>query len=112
MLADRAKRTMDQMFLFSIKVVTHAIVGRVKEKLKGLIEENKYDMVVCGSRGRSSVKRLLMGSVSTYLVHATPVPVVVVRKKQEKPKLIRRPSGSHSLSESMRIGTLKVDELG
>lgn len=41
-----------------------------------------------------------MGSVSTYLVHATPVPVVVVRKKQEKPKLIRRPSGSHSLSES------------
>ncbi|CEG71169.1 hypothetical protein RMATCC62417_06946 [Rhizopus microsporus] len=111
MLADRARRTMDQMLLFSIKVVTHAIVGRVKEKLKGLIEENKYDMVICGSRGRSSVKRLLMGSVSTYLVHATPVPVVVVRKKQEKPKLIRRPSGSHSLSESMRIGTLKVDEL-
>lgn len=38
MLADRAKRTMDQMFLFSIKVVTHAIVGRVKEKLKGLVK--------------------------------------------------------------------------
>jgi nucleotide-binding universal stress UspA family protein len=37
------------------------------------------DVVVVGSRGRGALKRALLGSVSTYVVHNAPCPVLVVR---------------------------------
>jgi nucleotide-binding universal stress UspA family protein len=38
------------------------------------------DVVVVGSRGRGALKRALLGSVSTYVVHNAPCPVLVVRE--------------------------------
>lgn len=37
------------------------------------------DVVVVGSRGRGAIKRALLGSVSTHVVHHAPCPVLVVR---------------------------------
>jgi nucleotide-binding universal stress UspA family protein len=37
------------------------------------------DVVVVGSRGRGAIKRMLLGSVSTYVVNNAPCPVLVVR---------------------------------
>ena len=37
------------------------------------------DVVVVGSRGRGAIRRALLGSVSTYVVHNAPCPVLVVR---------------------------------
>jgi nucleotide-binding universal stress UspA family protein len=37
------------------------------------------DVVVVGSRGRGAIRRMLLGSVSTYVVHNAPCPVLVVR---------------------------------
>jgi nucleotide-binding universal stress UspA family protein len=37
------------------------------------------DVVVVGSRGRGVIKRALLGSVSSYVVHNAPCPVLVVR---------------------------------
>jgi nucleotide-binding universal stress UspA family protein len=37
------------------------------------------DIMVVGSRGRGAIRRVLLGSVSTYLVHNAPCPVLVVR---------------------------------
>lgn len=36
------------------------------------------DMLVVGSRGQGGVKGLVLGSVSTAVVHSCPVPVVVI----------------------------------
>lgn len=38
-----------------------------------------YDMIVMGSRGRSSAKEIFFGSVSNYVIHAAKVPVVLVK---------------------------------
>lgn len=40
----------------------------------------KLDILIVGSRGLGPVKRMLLGSVSNYLVEHAPCPVVVVRQ--------------------------------
>lgn len=42
-------------------------------------KSNKIDLVVIGSRGRSAVKEVFLGSVSNYVLHKSPVPVMVVK---------------------------------
>ena len=41
--------------------------------------KDKFDMIVLGSRGRSSAKQMFFGSVSNYVIHASKIPVVVVK---------------------------------
>jgi len=82
-LTEESKKMMNQMLLFDIDLITYAISGRVRESLLKLIWELPLTMIVCGSRGRSTVKGLLMGSISTYLVHHSPVPVTVIRPEKK-----------------------------
>ena len=42
-------------------------------------KETKYDMIVIGSRGRSSVKEIFFGSTSNYVIHASKIPILVVK---------------------------------
>lgn len=42
-------------------------------------KKQKAGLVIMGSRGRSNVKELFLGSVSRYVVHKAPMPVLVVR---------------------------------
>jgi nucleotide-binding universal stress UspA family protein len=41
--------------------------------------KNKFDMIVIGSRGRSSAKEMFFGSVSNYVIHTAKIPVMVVK---------------------------------
>jgi nucleotide-binding universal stress UspA family protein len=41
--------------------------------------KNNFDMIVIGSRGRSSTKEMFFGSVSNYVIHTSKIPVVVVK---------------------------------
>ena len=38
-----------------------------------------FDMIVMGSRGRSSTKEMFFGSVSNYVIHTSKIPVVIVK---------------------------------
>ncbi|KAI8072367.1 hypothetical protein BC940DRAFT_316531 [Gongronella butleri] len=85
-ILEKAQGALEQMLLFNIKLTVHALAGRIKETLYQFIQDHAFTLVVCGSRGRSSVKGLFLGSVSSYLVHKSPAPVSVIKmKKPTKP---------------------------
>ncbi|KAG2182759.1 hypothetical protein INT44_005739, partial [Umbelopsis vinacea] len=110
-LTTKTRSILNQMLLYDIKVVTYALSGKVKYELAQLISELPLTMVICGSRGRGKLKGLVLGSISTYLVHNSTVPVNVVRpqKKPAKGKF-KKMTATQKLSQGVATGQLAVDE--
>ncbi|MEM3143650.1 MAG: universal stress protein [Candidatus Nitrosotenuis sp.] len=42
-------------------------------------KDNKIDMVVIGSRGKTAISEIFLGSVSNFVLHKSPIPVLVVK---------------------------------
>lgn len=42
-------------------------------------KKEKFSLIVIGSRGRGSVKETFFGSVSNYVIHASRIPVLIVK---------------------------------
>jgi nucleotide-binding universal stress UspA family protein len=53
--------------------------GEPDQAIIGEAMERKADLIVVGTRGLGGAKRLVLGSVSTRLVHEAPCSVLVVR---------------------------------
>jgi nucleotide-binding universal stress UspA family protein len=60
-------------------VQTVVEVGSPGFALCDVAERLGVDVVVVGSRGRGAIRRALLGSVSTHVVHNAPCAVIVVR---------------------------------
>jgi len=55
------------------------LCGNEGFKLVSFAKNKKADLIVMGSRGQSNVKEFILGSVSHYVVHKSPIPVLIVK---------------------------------
>jgi nucleotide-binding universal stress UspA family protein len=66
-----------------LSVTTVLRQGDPAEEILGLLSEQPVDLVCLGARGRGRVTGALLGSVSTAVLHHSPVPVVVLHPPPE-----------------------------
>mgnify|MGYP000977349846 FL=1 len=64
-----------------INVESVLLEGHPADELIQYAEENKMDIIVMGTLGRTGLDRLLLGSVAGNLVRHSKVPVMVIRGK-------------------------------
>ena len=55
------------------------IYGEASTEIAKFASDKKFDLVVIGSRGRSELKQLFLGSISNAVVHRSQVPVLVIK---------------------------------
>jgi nucleotide-binding universal stress UspA family protein len=58
---------------------SHVLLGNVAEQVGIASKQLGCDTVVMGTRGLGSFTGMLLGSVATRVVHAVPVPVLLVK---------------------------------
>ncbi|KAF9279521.1 hypothetical protein BGZ68_007871 [Mortierella alpina] len=87
-----------------ISIVVEYMVGNVRDTIQHMIKLYQPDMLVVGTRGRSSVKGFLLGSVSRYCLHHSPVPVIVVRPERKLNKSKNKAKGIFRRRSSVPVG--------
>ncbi|KAL1916825.1 uncharacterized protein VTP21DRAFT_5529 [Calcarisporiella thermophila] len=78
------KPVVDRLNSKGVTAQIHVLKGDAREKLLQLSRDIRADIVIVGSRGLGTFKRLL-GSVSDYLVRNCTCPVIVTKVKQLTP---------------------------
>lgn len=62
-----------------VPISTHALIGHPAPEIIRFAEDCGADLVVMGSRGRSELRGLLLGSVSEQVLRRASCPVTIVR---------------------------------
>lgn len=66
-----------------LSVTTMLRHGDPAEEILGLVREQPVDLICMGARGRGRITGALLGSVSTAVLHHSPVPVIVLHPARE-----------------------------
>ncbi|EDX83594.1 universal stress protein family, putative [Synechococcus sp. PCC 7335] len=76
------RRYLDQAIAGGIQATIHQEIGDPGKTICQVAKEEDADLIIVGSHGRKGIGELLMGSVSSYVVHRAPCSVFVVRKSE------------------------------
>lgn len=60
------------------------VEGSAAERILAQVRSGRHDLVMMGSRGRGPVGSLFLGSVSSNVLHHSPVPVLIVRHADQE----------------------------
>ena len=64
----------------------HISVGDPVQSIANYCHPLKIDLIVMATRGRAGLKRAIAGSVTDHLIRESGVPVLVIRRRTQKPK--------------------------
>ena len=81
--ADKHLRQVTATLPQDLPVTTVLRHGDPAEEILRLVREEPVDLICMGARGRGRVTGALLGSVSTAVLHHSPVPVVVLHPPPE-----------------------------
>jgi len=62
-----------------LSINTNLLQGSPGSTIIDFCEKEKYDIIVMGSRGMGKFKELVLGSVSSKVVHHSSCPVMIIR---------------------------------
>ena len=62
-----------------LSINTKLLQGNAGSTILDFCEKEKYDIIVMGSRGMGKFKELVLGSVSSKIVHHSSCPVMIIR---------------------------------
>jgi nucleotide-binding universal stress UspA family protein len=82
--ADRLLRAGADRMPDDISVTTILTKDPIRGAILKRIRAGNHDLVVMGSRGRGAVRSALLGSVSHYVLHHSPVPVLIVHAQPDE----------------------------
>lgn len=85
--------------LFQIGGKVKSVAGKPGEVIVTVADEEKAFFIICGSRGKGTLRRTLLGSISDYVLHHSHVPVFICKHKD----LHKEHGGSASPSLKHRI---------
>jgi nucleotide-binding universal stress UspA family protein len=82
--AEENLRTAVERVPSGVSVVTIKGADAARPALLRLIDDGDYDLIVMGSRGRGALGSIVLGSVSHYVLHHSPVPVLIVHAESSR----------------------------
>ncbi len=62
-----------------IKYTMYLMVGPAARRITQYVKDTQCDHIVMGTRGLGAIKGLLLGSVTTKVIHLAPVPITLVK---------------------------------
>jgi nucleotide-binding universal stress UspA family protein len=72
-----------QKVLKSYKLTTFVKIGEARDDIMDFAEELKPELLILGTRGKSLIKRMILGSVSDHCIHHSKIPVLIIPHRIE-----------------------------
>jgi nucleotide-binding universal stress UspA family protein len=93
------------------EISARVVDGDPRQVIAATAADSAADLVVVGARGLGMFKRLLLGSVSTAVVHHAPCPVLVVRSRPREllTAVVAIDGSSHSRAAARFLASLPLD---
>ncbi len=78
----RSKEKLNSLILDGVRARFEIPVGNPAEEIVKIAEKENANMIAVGTRGRSKIKTILLGSVAESVVRLSKIPVLVVKNRR------------------------------
>ena len=76
---DFAKKAQEKCAVNEVNFVDIIEFGKEGPRIVSYAKKNNFDLIVMGSRGLGSFREFFLGSTSTYVMHESSLPVLIIK---------------------------------